>query len=166
MSRAQARLGRPLPDGWVKSYEDERAEAFRRSLVATSGAAEAVATVRAAGIAVCVASQGKRDKTELTLGLAGLRELFGADDVFSAYQVPRGKPHPDLFLHAADAMGVGPQHSVVVEDTTVGVAAAVAAGMRVLGYAAPGGPGSADDLADAGAEVITALSQVPERLGL
>ena len=166
VSRAQERLGGPLPDGWVKSYEDERAEAFRHSLVATPGAADAVATVRAAGIAVCVASQGKREKTELTLGLAGLRELFGADDVFSAYEVPRGKPHPDLFLHAAEAMGVRPEVSVVVEDTTLGVAAAVSAGMRVLGYAAPGGPGSAVDLADAGAEVITDLAEIGACLGL
>ena len=163
VARAETRLGRRLPAGWVETYERERADAFRRSLVPTPGAAQAVRAVSAAGIAICVASQGRREKTELTLGLTGLRELFGADAVFSAYSVARGKPHPDLFLHAAAAMGARPEGSVVIEDTTVGVSAAVAARMRVFGYAAAG---DADALADAGAEVITALTELPARLGL
>ncbi len=163
VARAEERLGQALPEGWIASYEQERADAFRRSLAPTPGAAEAVRAVSAAGLAVCVASQGRREKTELTLSLTGLRELFGADAVFSAYSVARGKPHPDLFLHAAAAMGARPERCAVIEDTTVGVTAAVAAGMRVLGYAAAGG---ADALAAAGAEVIMALSEVPVRLGL
>ena len=94
--------------------------------------------VRDAGIAVCVATQGEPEKTELTLRLTGLRPLFGADALFSAELVPRGKPHPDLFLHACAAMGATPEHCVVVEDSPLGVTAAVAAGMRVIGYAAEG----------------------------
>lgn len=163
VARSERRLGGPLPEGWDATYERNRAEAFRGSLVATPGAGEVVRAVSAAGIAVCVASQGRPEKTELTLGVAGLRELFGAQAVFSAYSVARGKPYPDLFLHAAAGMGARPEGSVVIEDTTVGVAAAVAAGMRVLGYAAAGG---ADTLAAAGAEVIAALSEIPSRLGL
>lgn len=163
VAATEERLGRALPAGWIESYERDRAEAFRRWLVATPAAAEAVRAVSAAGPAVCVASQGRPEKTELTLGLTGLRDLFGADAVFSAYSVARGKPHPDLFLHAAAAMGARPERCAVIEDTTVGVAAAVAARMRVLGYAAAG---DADALAAAGAEVITALSEVPARLGL
>ena len=165
VARAEARLGGPLPEGWVPDYERERANAFRQSLTATPGAAEAVRAVRAAGIAVCVASQGRREKTELTLSLTGLREMFAPDAIFSAYTVQRGKPHPDLFLHAAATMGVAPERSVVIEDTTVGVAAALAAGMRVLGYAVPGAA-DAQALADAGAEVVTTLTDVPARLGL
>ena len=60
--------------------------------------------------------------------------------MFSAHEVARGKPHPDLFLHAAERMGVAPARSAVVEDTPIGVTAAVAAGMRAVGYAADSDP--------------------------
>ncbi|MEO8967242.1 MAG: HAD-IA family hydrolase, partial [Solirubrobacteraceae bacterium] len=127
LEHAERTLGRPLPAGFVPAFEDARAQAFLRELVPVAGAAETVAAVRAAGVAVCVASQGKRSKTELTLGLTGLRSLFGEDAVFSAHSVARGKPHPDLFLHAARAMNAAPDRTAVVEDTVVGVTAAVAA---------------------------------------
>ena len=82
--------------------------------------------MRASG--VCVGSQGGLTKTELTLGLTGLRNLFDDNALFSAYSVPRGKPHPDLFLHAAEVMGATPPETVVVEDSGSGVEAALAAG--------------------------------------
>lgn len=163
LEHAQHALGGPLPSGFVPAFEDARAEAFQRELVPVDGAAEAVAAIRAAGITVCVASQGKRSKTELTLGLTGLRSLFGEDAVFSAHSVSRGKPHPDLFLYAARAMGARPERTTVVEDTAVGVTAAVAAGMRVIGYAADSDP---DALRRAGADVIDTLTELPARLGL
>jgi len=100
LEHAERALGHPLPADFVPAYEDARAQAFQRELVPVAGAAETVAVVKTAGVAVCVASQGKRSKTELTLGLTGLRSLFGEDAVFSAHSVARGKPHPDLFLHA------------------------------------------------------------------
>lgn len=163
LEHAEQALGGPLPADFVRAFEAVRAHAFRRELAAVRGAAETVAAIRAGGIAVCVASQGKRSKTELTLGLTGLRSLFGEDSVFSAHSVPRGKPHPDLFLHAARAMGASPDRTVVVEDTVVGVTAAVAAGMRAIGYGADSDPGR---LRAAGAEVIDDLSELPGRLGL
>jgi beta-phosphoglucomutase-like phosphatase (HAD superfamily) len=112
---------------------------------------------------VCVASQGKLEKTRLTLGLTGLRELFGPGALFSAESVPRGKPHPDLFLHAASVMGSSPASSVVVEDTPSGVTAAVSAGMRALGYAA-----DSDEVAlrEAGAETFHSLDELPRLLDL
>jgi len=163
VARAEARLGGPLPEGWVPDYERERANAFRQSLTATPGAAEAVRAVRAAGIAVCVASQGRREKTELTLSLTGLREMFAPDAVFSAYTVQRGKPHPDLFLHAAKVMGVEPSQCVVVEDTTLGVRAASSAGMRALGYGADSDEAA---LRQAGAEVFRSLDELSVLLEL
>ena len=66
--------------------------------------------------------------------MTGLRGHFADDALFSVWQVARGKPAPDLFLHAAAAMGVAPHRCVVVEDSGPGVAAGQAAGMRVLGY--------------------------------
>jgi HAD superfamily hydrolase (TIGR01509 family) len=163
VARAEAQLRAPLPDGFVEAFERDRVVAFRRSLKPIPGAADAVRTVAAAGVSVCVASQGKLEKTELTLQLTGLRDLFGPDSVFSAYSVPRGKPHPDLFLHAARAMGASPQQSVVVEDTTLGISGAVAAGMRVFGYAA-----DADEraLRDAGAEILWSLDELPEAIAI
>jgi HAD superfamily hydrolase (TIGR01509 family) len=160
---AEGRLGRPLPEGWLGDYERERADAFRRELTAVPGAEQAVREVSAAGAGVCVASQGRLEKIELTLGLTGLRKLFATDALFSAEFVARGKPYPDLFLHAARAMGSEPHRCTVVEDTPSGVTAAVAAGMRALGYAADG---DARALAAAGAETFGSLDELSSLLGL
>ncbi len=163
LASVEAKLGRGLPEDWLARYERERAETFRRDLKAVPGVAEAVAHVAAAGVAVCVASQGKLEKTRLTLGLTGLLELFPQDALFSAHSVPRGKPHPDLFLAAASAMGAEPARCAVVEDTPSGVTAAVAAGMRALGYCA-----DSDETAlrEAGAELVASLDRLPTLLGL
>ncbi len=160
---AEVQLGRSLPDGWLDQYERERDEAFRSELRAVPGASEAVRGVRDAGIPVCVASQGKLEKTRLTLGLTGLRELFPAGALFSAYSVPRGKPHPDLFLHAAETMGAKPSRCAVVEDTHSGVTAAVAAGMRAIGLAADSDERA---LREAGAETIQSLMHLADLLGI
>lgn len=159
---ARAALGRPLPEGWLDDFERERAERFRRELRAVPGAAAAVRAVKAAGVGVCVASQGKLEKTQLTLGLTGLSELFAERQLFSAWSVARGKPHPDLFLHAAASMGAEPWECVVIEDAPSGIAAAMAAGMRAIGYA-PGGGGA--ELLRAGAdEVLSSLEELPALL--
>ena len=111
---------------------------------------------------MCVASQGKLSKTQLSLELTGLRKLFVGNVLFSAESVPRGKPYPDLFLHAAAVMKAEPTRCVVVEDTPSGVKGAVAARMRVLGYVA-----DSDELAlrQAGAEVLRSLHELPTLLG-
>jgi HAD superfamily hydrolase (TIGR01509 family) len=160
---AKARLGRPLPSGWLAAFERDRAERFRRELRPVAGAGETVREIKAAGIAVCVASQGKLEKTRLTLELTGLRDLFAEQQLFSAWSVARGKPHPDLFLHAAAAMGVEPRDCVVVEDSSSGIEAARAARMHVVGYA----PQDGDKLLRAGADgLVSSLDQLPARLGL
>jgi HAD superfamily hydrolase (TIGR01509 family) len=163
VSRAEAKLGHALPADWLANYERNRTDAFRRDLRPVAGAADAVRHIIGAGIAVCVASQGKLEKTRLSLELTGLRGLFSSGALFSAHDVPRGKPHPDLFLHAASAMGAEPSGCVVVEDTASGVTAAVSAGMRVLGYTA-----DSDEVAiqQAGAELVPSLDQLPRLLGL
>jgi beta-phosphoglucomutase-like phosphatase (HAD superfamily) len=162
-ARIEAQLGRPLAEGWMERFERERSEVFRRELQAVPAAADAVERVTAAGLGVCVASQGKLEKTQLSLGLVGMRHLFAPQALFSAYEVARGKPHPDLFLHAAQTMGVKPADSVVVEDTPSGVAAAVSAGMRVFGYVADSDERA---LREAGAEIVHSLAELPGRLGV
>jgi len=160
---AEARLGHPLPRGWLARYERERAAVFASELEAVPGAAVAVQAVSAAGAAVCVASQGQLEKIRLTLGLTGLRGLFADEALFSAESVPRGKPHPDLFLHAARLMGAEPARCAVVEDSPSGVTAAVSAGMRALGYAADS---DEQALRRAGAEVFHSLDLLPGLLAL
>jgi HAD superfamily hydrolase (TIGR01509 family) len=163
VARAQTKLGRSLPEDWLARYERDRAEAFHRELEPVQGAAEAVKRISAAGVAVCVASQGKLSKTRLSLGLTGLRDLFPAGALFSAWSVPRGKPHPDIYLHAASVMGTKPSRCVVVEDTPSGVRAAIAAGMRVMGYVADS---DEQALRETGAEVLKSLHELPQLLGL
>ncbi len=92
-----------------------------------------IEAVKAAGIAHCVASSARVEKMLLTLGQTGLLPHF-RDVLFSATMVQRGKPAPDLFLHAASAMGVAPVDCIVVEDSVAGTTAGVAAGMRVFSY--------------------------------
>jgi HAD superfamily hydrolase (TIGR01509 family) len=162
-SRAEAKLGRSLPQGWLAEYEHERAEAFQHDLEPVAGAAEAVRRVKADGMKVCVASQGALEKTRMTLGLTGLRDLFPPHALFSAYDVPLPKPDPALFQHAAATMNAKPSACVVIEDTPSGVVAAVAAGMRAIGYAADSDERA---LRNAGAEIIRSLDCLPKLLGL
>lgn len=162
-SRAEAKLGRSLPKDWQARFERDRRDAFRRDLKPVPGAAEVVERIRAASLGICVASQGKLENVRLSLQLTGLHELFPEWAVFSAEAVLRGKPHPDLFLHAAEAMGASPAGCVVVEDTPSGVAAAVGAEMRVLGYAADSDEAS---LLEIGAEILRSLRELPAALGL
>jgi HAD superfamily hydrolase (TIGR01509 family) len=162
-ARASAKLGRALPEDWLERFQHDRADVFRRELQPITGAGEAVEAISAAGIRVCVASQGKLEKTRLSLELTGLDRLFSEEVLFSAWSVKRGKPFPDVFLHAAEAMGVDADRCAVIEDSVLGVTAAVAAGMRVLGY---GGSSTAEELRRAGAEVVDSLGEVPLRLGL
>ena len=160
---AERKLGRPLPPDWLSRFREDRAVAFERELRPVPGVADVVLSARDADVAVCVASQGEPEKMELTLRLTGLRHLFAPHALFSAYLVPRGKPHPDLFLHACAAMGAEPGQCVVIEDSSLGVTAAIRAGMRVIGYAAePHDP----ELRDAGAEVVHSMEQIPTLLGI
>jgi HAD superfamily hydrolase (TIGR01509 family) len=154
--------GKPLPPGWKEDFQARRNEALRRELTAVPGAAAAVEAIRASETPVCVASSGSLEKMNLTLGLTGLKAYFG-DNLFSADMVAHGKPEPDLFLYAAEQMGQVPENCVVVEDTLLGVTAAVAAGMRALGYT---GEVEADALKAAGAQPFERMADLPELIGL
>jgi HAD superfamily hydrolase (TIGR01509 family) len=159
--RIEALLGGPLPDGFRRDYEAARDAAFRERLRPVAGVAEAIDAVEAAGAATCVASSGDHAKMAFTLGLTGLAGRFDGR-IFSAVDVPRGKPAPDLFLHAAGRMGFEPRRCVVVEDSPVGIAAAKAAGMRALGYA---GRTDAAALAEAD-EVFADMVALPSLIAL
>ncbi|WP_371099587.1 HAD family hydrolase [Streptomyces sanglieri] len=116
---------------WQERYEVLHREAVDRELVAVEGIHEALAAI---ALPTCVASSGSHEKMRHTLGHTGLYAHFEGR-IFSATEVARGKPAPDLFLHAARRMGVEPAACAVVEDSKYGVQAARSAGMRAFGFA-------------------------------
>ncbi|MFF2011715.1 HAD family hydrolase [Streptomyces sp. NPDC058195] len=116
---------------WQQRFKDLHRAAVDAELVAVDGIHEALAGIT---LPTCVASSGSHEKMRHTLGRTGLHDRFEGR-IFSATEVAHGKPAPDLFLHAADRMGVSPAACVVVEDSTYGVQAARSAGMRAFGYA-------------------------------
>jgi HAD superfamily hydrolase (TIGR01509 family) len=161
----EAQLGSRLAKTWLYDLAMVTALDFAKELKPIPGVAEVLGALQKRGIPFCLASQSTLERIELSLRLTGLLSFFGpfGERCFSALQVPRGKPHPDLYLHAANAMGLGPDSAVVVEDSPTGVQAGIAAGMRVLGYAGPGG-GNPDSLAQAGAKVFNGMEKLLEIL--
>ncbi|SDN79258.1 haloacid dehalogenase superfamily, subfamily IA, variant 3 with third motif having DD or ED [Methylobacterium phyllostachyos] len=145
--------GVTAPDGFVETVKAETLALFDTELQAMRGVAEAVAAL---GLPACVASSSDPVRLRHSLTLTGLLPLFGAH-VFSSAQVKRGKPFPDLFLFAAERMGVPPGACLVVEDSVPGVTAARSAGMRVAGFTGGGHWGhdpAGSDLVRAGAARI------------
>ena len=108
-------------------------ERFRKELLPIPGVVETVRCLGAAGIPMCVASNGTREKMVVTLEVTGLAGYFG-DKFYGVNQVVHGKPAPDIYLLAAQKMGVPPSRCVVIEDSYPGAQAGLAAGMTVLGY--------------------------------
>jgi HAD superfamily hydrolase (TIGR01509 family) len=154
---AEQLLGRALPPGFEGRLQAQTFDAFERELRSVPGVEQALDQITAP---VCVASSGSVMKMRKTLALTGLLPRF-AGRMFSATKVPRGKPHPDLFLYAAREMGAAPADCAVIEDSVAGVQAGVAAGMIVLGYARTSG---ADALATAGAQVFNDMCDLPSLL--
>lgn len=146
------RLGRPVPEAVMPALWPATRALFAAELAAMPGVAE---VLHALELPVAVASSSPPERIAFSLERAGLHGHFG-DNVFSSAMVARGKPAPDLFLHAARRMGVPAASCVVVEDSIAGTLAARAAGMRVLGFV--GGShsdaGLAERLRQAGATVI------------
>jgi|SRR5580658_8718727 len=150
----ERQLGRRVD--WVAEFEARYREVFSRELVPVQGIVEAIDRIE---LPTCVASSGSHDRMRFTLGLTGLLDRFDGR-LFSADDVAHGKPAPDVFLHAAAAMGVTPARCAVVEDSVSGVTAGLAAGMRVLAFA--GGVTAASSLALDGAVVFSDMAVLPE----
>lgn len=150
------RLGRPLPEGWEAELDTAVWDGFRRELTPVPGIIHALEEI---ALPACVASSGSHEKMRFTLGLTGLWDRF-AGRIFSTDEVQRGKPNPDLFLHAASRMSTPPEKCIVIEDSPFGIAAAKAAGMRALGFAAAT-PAARLNSADA---VFLSMADLPELL--
>jgi len=153
-------IGRSLHSGIVGEIRARTHAAFEKELRPVEGVAALLGQMTTP---YCVASNGPRDKMMVTLRCCGLLHLF-EERIFSAYEVGRWKPAPDLFLHAAGAMGVEAGRTVVVEDSPLGVQAGVAAGMKVLAFAPPERAG---ELVAAGAaHVFWPMAALRELLGI
>lgn len=127
-------FGRPAPDELLPRFQAAVATALVHEVTAVPGIVSLLDGLDTARIPYAVASNGEQTKMQTTLGATGLASRF-VDRRFSSLEVGRPKPAPDVYLHAARAIGAAPARTVAVEDSPLGVQAAVAAGMVVIGYA-------------------------------
>jgi HAD superfamily hydrolase (TIGR01509 family) len=156
-AQIELELGKPLPYGFAAKLDLDTFAAFEQSLQPVNGIHDALTVVQT-HYKTCVASSGDFKKMAVTLKKCALDNLF-TGRIFSAVEVKNGKPAPDLFLYAAQKMGVAPGHCVVVEDSPFGVQAAKAAGMRVLGYCAMT---PELQLQEAGAQTFSSMHDLPK----
>jgi HAD superfamily hydrolase (TIGR01509 family) len=159
LSSIESRQGIPLPADFWSLAQQQTFQVFRQELQPIPGIVELIAALEQP---ICVASSSSLRRLDLTLKTTGLFDRF-SPHIFSAEQVSRGKPEPDLFLWAAEKMQVQPDRCVVIEDSSYGVMAGVAAGMTVLGFT--GGshiqPGHDEKLRAAGAtQIFSQMSQI------
>ncbi|MEU1405530.1 HAD family hydrolase [Streptomyces sp. NPDC005728] len=130
------RTGQRLPDDFDDVFHARVFAAFERELKPVAGVDDVLERLAADGVPYCVASSGSHERIRVGHRTTGLDRWFAEERIFSSQDVGRGKPEPDLFLYAAELMGVAPERCVVVEDSPLGVQAAVAAGMDVYGFTA------------------------------
>ncbi|WP_024508894.1 HAD family hydrolase [Bradyrhizobium sp. ARR65] len=145
--------GRLVPENFLRALKAQVFQQFRRSLRSIPGVSAVISQLT---VPFCVASSSDLDRVRLSLGLTDLARYFG-DRLYTAQMVARGKPAPDLFLHAAAQMQADPQRTLVVEDSVSGVSAAKAAGMMVWGFVGGSHYRSRDGrsmLVDAGADRV------------
>ncbi|MCP4331127.1 MAG: HAD family phosphatase [Gammaproteobacteria bacterium] len=132
LQKIEAIIGETPPPELDLRYQRDINDALEKTVQAIDGIDNVLDTL---SLPYCVASSGSHDKMRMTLGKTGLMRFFEGN-IFSTSEVKRGKPHPDIYLHAARTMGVtDPARCLVVEDSPIGVTGAVAAGMRVFGFA-------------------------------
>ncbi|WP_405924433.1 HAD family hydrolase [Streptomyces sp. NBC_00035] len=132
----EERTGQRLPADFDEVFHARVFAAFERELEPVPGAVQVLEKLSADGVPYCVASSGSHERIRVGHRKTGLDRWFDEGSVFSSQDVGRGKPAPDLFLYAAERMGVAPEKCVVVEDSPLGVQAAVAAGIDVYGFTA------------------------------
>ena len=160
IARIEAERNCRLPDDFGERLNSILFARFETDLKPIEGVRDAILSLP---YPRCVASSSVPERIALSLRITGLSDLF--DDIFSSTQVPRGKPAPDLFLHAASNMKARPEDCLVIEDSVAGVQAALAAGMRVIGFTGGGhcGPEHAEKLRQAGAPlVIDRMADLPD----
>lgn len=156
-------MGANLPEDWIHTFYDRLYDKLAQGTALVPGIPELMERLDAAGIPYAVGSNGSDHKMQITLGQhpAIMAKLEGR--LFSGQTLGKPKPAPDLYLHAAAALGVAPADCVVVDDSVTGCRAGVAAGMRCMGFAAHD-DGAA--LAAVGAEPFHRMADLPALIGL
>ena len=153
----EQQLGRPAPADFLEKLDVRAGQVFARELRTVDGVEALLDALDHAGTPYAVASSGSHEKMQMTLGITGLLPRL-AGRITSAADVAHGKPAPDVFLLAAERLDMAPAECMVVEDSLLGIEAALAAGMRVIGYTAMV---DADDMQTAGAtHVVTTMRAV------
>lgn len=130
LAELEGRFGIVVAGDFVAGVEREIDAALKCSLAPIAGVREALESVP---LPAAVVSNSRLARIAASLRRAGLAEVFGAR-VFSAEEVARPKPHPDVYLHAARQLGVEPARCIVVEDSVTGLNAARAAGMKTIAF--------------------------------
>lgn len=152
----EAESGRLLPENFFLHLQRETFARFSEALQPVPGVVDVLEFLREHEWPCCVASSGSHEKMAMTLEKTGLLKYFG-NRIFSASDVLRGKPAPDLFLHAARSQGCPPARCIVIEDSVPGVLAGIAAGMQVCAF------GDRHAIS-ADAQVLTCMSELPAML--
>lgn len=155
--------GIALPEDWVAQIYEEIFAHLAKGTPLIPGIERVLDALDAAGIPYAIGSNGPHAKMDVTLGQHPALRARLQNRIFSREDVMRPKPAPDLYLHAARALGALPETCVVIEDSATGIRAARAAGMRTFGYAADG-DGMA--LAAEGAKVFRRMEDLAALLGL
>ena len=133
VAHVERELGHAVPDGFGDRFHERLYALYAERLERIDAMVAVAERIAAEGVAIAIASGGSAGRIRHTLDLTGLRELFG-DRLFSGEDVGRGKPAPDLFLHAAGQVDVSPKATWVVEDSPHGIEGARRAGMRAIGF--------------------------------
>ncbi|HJD45131.1 MAG TPA: HAD family phosphatase [Candidatus Paenalcaligenes intestinipullorum] len=129
----EARTGKKPSQDWIDAFQLRRNQALRQHLVAVPSITSALQWLRAQGIPIACASAGEKDKIELQLRQCMLIDYFDGH-LHSGVDLPRNKPHPDVYLAAAQGLGVDPKRCAIIEDSAIGIRAAVASGATVFAY--------------------------------
>ncbi|MBU2060220.1 MAG: HAD family hydrolase, partial [Bacteroidetes bacterium] len=137
----QSLTDKKLPINFEEDFRMRSFKAFKSNLQPVAGVPQLINKLK---VPFCVASNGPADKIRLNLETTHLLEQFEGN-IFSAYDINSWKPDPQLYLHAAKTMGFEPKDCVVIEDSPVGVQAAIAGGFTVYGYAPHGSEGHFSD---------------------
>lgn len=131
MQEAEAAIGKPLPSNAIDIFRARQIPMLKRELQPIDGAAEMLDGM---SLPFCIASNAPQEKIKVCLDTTNLRHYFADDRIFSAYDVQAWKPKPDLFLMAAEKLGLPPADCVVVEDSIFGIEASLAAGTQTVIY--------------------------------
>lgn len=154
------RRGATLPDNWFPEFTALMFDLLRQGVPTIPGVIDLIDACDAAGIATAIASNGAMEKMDITLAPSGLLTRF-AGRTYSGHIHGTPKPAPDLIQLAMKNAGTTPDQTIMIDDSTAGCRAGIAAGVRTFGFATEGQDAA---LAAIGAEVVNTMSEIKTAL--